>query len=290
MRRGSTRGSTTSVSGRPAPSTWRCTCSAATSGSCPWSADRTATARRRSRRRRARATAIAWTAGTSCPTRRRAGSPTACTARRRSSTRPRSRGPTSCSRRRRCPSSCSTSCTSARSRPRARSTAAIERLDDLVELGVTAVEIMPVAQFPGSRNWGYDGVYLCGAAVDLRRARRPAAPRRRLPRARPRRRPRRRLQPPRPRGQLPRASSAPYFTDRYHTPWGEAVNFDGPGSDEVRRFFCDNALALARRVPRRRPPARRGPRHRRHVGRAVLARAGGGRRRSSASTGAGVSP
>ena len=38
----------------------------------------------------------------------------------------------------------------------------------------------------------------------------------------------------------------PYFTDRYATPWGQAVNFDGPGSDEVRRFFCDNALMWLR--------------------------------------------
>ena len=38
----------------------------------------------------------------------------------------------------------------------------------------------------------------------------------------------------------------PYFTTRYHTPWGQAVNLDGPGSEEVRRFFCDNALMWLR--------------------------------------------
>ena len=42
------------------------------------------------------------------------------------------------------------------------------------------------------------------------------------------------------------AKYAPYFNDRYHTPWGWAVNFDGPHSDEVRRFFCDNALMWLR--------------------------------------------
>src|SRR4030095_9243662 len=42
------------------------------------------------------------------------------------------------------------------------------------------------------------------------------------------------------------AEFGPYFTDRYATPWGAAVNFDGPGSDEVRRFFCDNALMWLR--------------------------------------------
>ena len=39
---------------------------------------------------------------------------------------------------------------------------------------------------------------------------------------------------------------APYFNSRYHTPWGAAINFDGPHSDEVRRFFCDNALMWLR--------------------------------------------
>jgi len=117
---------------------------------------------------------------------------------------------------------------------------AIERLDHLVDLGVDVVEIMPVAEFPGRRGWGYDGVDLyaphhgyggpqgLAALVDACHARGlgvvldvvynhlgPAG------------------------NYLDRFG--PYFTDRYATPWGRAVNFDGPGSDEVRRFFVDNA-------------------------------------------------
>ena len=112
---------------------------------------------------------------------------------------------------------------------RARSTAAIERLDDLVELGVTAVELMPVAAVPRARATGATTAStLCAAAVDLRRPRRPAAARRRLPRARARGRARRGLQPLRARGQLPRRFG-PYFTDRYQTPWGGAINVDGAG-------------------------------------------------------------
>ncbi len=49
----------------------------------------------------------------------------------------------------------------------------------------------------------------------------------------------------------------PYFTDRYRTPWGDAVNFDGPDSDEVRGYFVQNARQWFTRLPRRRPPARR---------------------------------
>ena len=62
-------------------------------------------------------------------------------------------------RRRRSPTPCSTSCTSGRSRPRARSTRAIGELDRLAALGVTTVELMPLNAFPGARNWGYDGVF-----------------------------------------------------------------------------------------------------------------------------------
>ena len=85
-------------------------------------------------------------------------------ARRGSSTPARSRGPTragtgvALARR-----WSSTSCTSARSRRRGRSTRAIEHLPALAELGVTAIELMPVAEFPGRRGWGYDGVYLSAA-------------------------------------------------------------------------------------------------------------------------------
>jgi maltooligosyltrehalose trehalohydrolase len=119
--------------------------------------------------------------------------------------------------------------------------AIIPHLDELKELGVTAVEIMPVAQFPGSRNWGYDGVYpfavqqsyggplglkrlvnachLKGLAVLLDVVYNHLGP----------------------EGNYLR-DFGPYFTTHYHTPWGEAVNFDGPHSDEVRRFFIENAL------------------------------------------------
>ncbi|MFC1917846.1 malto-oligosyltrehalose trehalohydrolase [Chloroflexota bacterium] len=114
-------------------------------------------------------------------------------------------------------------------------------LDGLKELGITAIELMPVAQFPGSRNWGYDGVYpyavqdsyggpdglkrlvnAChrkGLAVILDVVYNHLGPE---------------------GNHL--AEFGPYFTDRYHTPWGAALNFDGAYSDEVRRFFIENAL------------------------------------------------
>ena len=123
--------------------------------------------------------------------------------------------------------------------------AAIDQLDYLVDLGVTHIELMPAAEFSGTRGWGYDGVDLYaphhayGEPDDLKR--------------------------------LVDASHAiglavildvvynhlgpagnylarfgPYFTQRYATPWGQAINFDGPESYEVRRFFCDNALMWLR--------------------------------------------
>lgn len=114
-------------------------------------------------------------------------------------------------------------------------------LEDLSHLGVTAVELMPVAQFPGNRNWGYDGVYpfavqnsyggpkglkrlvnAChrkGLAVVLDVVYNHLGP----------------------EGNYLR-DFGPYFTDFYRTPWGEAINFDGPRSDEVRRYFIENAL------------------------------------------------
>lgn len=118
--------------------------------------------------------------------------------------------------------------------------AAISRLDALVDLGVSCVELMPVAEFPGDRGWGYDGVDLYaphhayGGPEGLARFV-DACHARGL-------------------GVLldvvynhlgPDGNYlgvyGPYFTDRYRTPWGDAVNLDGPGSDEVRRFFVDNA-------------------------------------------------
>jgi maltooligosyltrehalose trehalohydrolase len=123
--------------------------------------------------------------------------------------------------------------------------AAIEHLASLRELGVTAVEVMPVGQFPGSRNWGYDGVDLyavqasyggpkafqrfvdaChreGLAVVLDVVYNHLGP----------------------EGNY-LADFAPYFTDRYRTPWGPALNFDGPGSDLVRHFFIENACFFVR--------------------------------------------
>jgi maltooligosyltrehalose trehalohydrolase len=118
--------------------------------------------------------------------------------------------------------------------------AAIGQLDRLVELGVTALSLMPVAQFPGTRNWGYDGVYpfavqaSYGGTKGLKRLV-DAAHRRGLAMI---------LDVVYnhlgPEGNYLR-DFAPYFTDQYKTPWGEPLNFDGPGSDEVRHYFLCNA-------------------------------------------------
>ena len=119
--------------------------------------------------------------------------------------------------------------------------AAIDKLDHLIELGISHVELMPVAEFSGSHGWGYDGVDLyaphhayggpeglkrlvdaChgrGLAVILDVVYNHLGP----------------------AGNY-LAHFGPYFTDRYATPWGQAINFDGPDSNHVRRFFCDNAL------------------------------------------------
>src|SRR5688572_1602316 len=119
--------------------------------------------------------------------------------------------------------------------------AAIARLDGLKELGITAVELLPVAQFPGNRNWGYDGTY-AGAAQATYGG----------PRAL-----KRLVDACHQRGMAilldvvynhlgPEGNYlgqyGPYFTDRYKTPWGLALNFDGPFSDDVRWFFIHNAL------------------------------------------------
>ena len=119
--------------------------------------------------------------------------------------------------------------------------AIIPHLQNLKNLGITAVELMPVAQFPGSRNWGYDGTYpfavqnsyggpdglkylvdVChqiGLAVVLDVVYNHLGP----------------------EGNY-LADFGPYFTDRYRGPWGHPINFDGPYSDEVRRYFIENAL------------------------------------------------
>ncbi len=119
--------------------------------------------------------------------------------------------------------------------------AVVSHLDELVELGVTALEIMPVSQFPGDRNWGYDGCYAFsvqnsyGGPDEMKRL----------------------VDECHRRGLAvildvvynhfgPEGNYlwdyGPYFTDRYRTPWGDAVNFDGPSSEEVRRFFIESAL------------------------------------------------
>ncbi|MFZ2492010.1 MAG: malto-oligosyltrehalose trehalohydrolase [Thermoanaerobaculia bacterium] len=118
---------------------------------------------------------------------------------------------------------------------------AIARLDELRALGVTALELLPIAQFPGGRNWGYDGTYVAaahdtyGGPVALKRL----------------------VDACHQRGMAilldvvynhlgPEGNYlgqfAPYFTDRYKTPWGLALNFDGPYSDHVRWFFIHSAL------------------------------------------------
>ena len=114
-------------------------------------------------------------------------------------------------------------------------------LDHLIELGVTTVELMPVAAFPGTRNWGYDGVYPFavqhnyGGPEGLKRLVNECH--------------RRGLAVVLdvvynhlgPEGNY-FAEYGPYFTRKYSTAWGEAINFDGPESREVRRFFIANAL------------------------------------------------
>ena len=119
--------------------------------------------------------------------------------------------------------------------------AVIPHLDTLRELGVSAVEIMPVAQFPGARNWGYDGVQLFAVQdsyggpeglkrlVDVCHARGLAAVLDVV------------YNHLGPEGNY-LWDYGPYFTDRYRTPWGDAVNYDGAWSDEVRRFFIENAM------------------------------------------------
>jgi maltooligosyltrehalose trehalohydrolase len=123
--------------------------------------------------------------------------------------------------------------------------AAIEKLDYLAELGVTHVELMPVAEFSGDRGWGYDGVDLYaphhayGGPDGLKRL----------------------VDACHARGlgvildvvynHLGPAGNhlgrfGPYFTRKYATPWGDAVNFDDHGSDEPRRWLIDNALIWLR--------------------------------------------
>jgi maltooligosyltrehalose trehalohydrolase len=121
----------------------------------------------------------------------------------------------------------------------------IEKLDHLVALGATHVELMPVVEFSGDHGWGYDGVDLfaphhaLGKPDDLKKlvdachARGLAAILDVV------------YNHLGPSGNY-LAKFAPYFTKKFASPWGEGINFDGQDSDEVRRFFCDNALMWLR--------------------------------------------
>ncbi|HEX2189319.1 MAG TPA: malto-oligosyltrehalose trehalohydrolase, partial [Longimicrobiaceae bacterium] len=120
--------------------------------------------------------------------------------------------------------------------------ALVGKLDQIVELGATAIELMPVGEFPGHRNWGYDGVFpyapdsSYGGPEGLRRL----------------------VDAAHARGlavildvvynhfgpegnYLPLFTSGHIFTERHHTPWGAAVNYDGPGSAAVRELVVGNA-------------------------------------------------
>ncbi len=124
--------------------------------------------------------------------------------------------------------------------PEGTFTAIIPRLSDLKALGINALELMPVAAFPGTRNWGYDGVYLYGVQASYGT--------------------------PQDLKTLVEACHregiavildvvynhfgpegnylwpyGPYFTGQYRTPWGDAVNYDQADSNEVRQFFIENA-------------------------------------------------
>jgi maltooligosyltrehalose trehalohydrolase len=123
--------------------------------------------------------------------------------------------------------------------------AIIPRLESLKQLGITAIELLPIAQFPGTRNWGYDGVHWyaaqnsyggprglqklidaahgIGMAVILDVVYNHFGP----------------------EGNYAGAFGH-YFTDHYHTPWGSAVNYDAANSDPVRHFAIDNAVMWVR--------------------------------------------
>ncbi|MGO1945625.1 malto-oligosyltrehalose trehalohydrolase [Brachybacterium alimentarium] len=117
---------------------------------------------------------------------------------------------------------------------------AIDRLDELVELGVDALELMPIATFPGHRGWGYDGVGLYATHADYGG---PAGLARFVAAAHARDLAvlldvvHNHLGPS---GNY-LGKFGPYFTDQHHTPWGEAVNLDQPGSREVRDFLLGSA-------------------------------------------------
>ena len=198
------------------------------------SAARPGQGRRRLRLRRSTAA--------SCPTRRAAGSPRACAARRGSSTRGTSRGPTAAG----------TAPADLRDAvlyelhvgtftDEGTFEAAIEHLPALAELGVTHIEVMPIAEFPGRHGWGYDGVYLSaaqssyggphgfqrlvdaahaaglGVVLDVVYNHLGAS------------------------GIAAMEAFGPYFTEKYQVFWGKAVNFDDADSDPVREWVLQSA-------------------------------------------------
>ena len=123
---------------------------------------------------------------------------------------------------------------------------AIAHLAELAELGVTAIEIMPVAEFPGVRGWGYDGVYLdaaqssyggpeglqrlvaaahaAGLAVILDVVYNHLGA----------------------SGVTAMEAYGPYFTAKYETPWGKAINYDDADCDPVREWVCQSAEGWVR--------------------------------------------
>jgi maltooligosyltrehalose trehalohydrolase len=121
--------------------------------------------------------------------------------------------------------------------------ATIDKLDHLIATGVNAIELMPVAQFPGNRNWGYDGVYpyavqnTYGGPIGLKKL----------------------VDASHQKGIAvfldvvynhlgPEGNYleqfGPYFTEHYKTPWGRAINYDGKWADGVREYFSENAVYL----------------------------------------------
>lgn len=121
----------------------------------------------------------------------------------------------------------------------------INKLDHLLDLGITAIELMPVSAFPGERNWGYDGVFPFavqenyGGAIGLQQL----------------------VDACHQKGLAvvldvvynhfgPEGNYledfGPYFTDKYHTPWGKAINFDDAGAHGVSNFFVENAIMWLR--------------------------------------------
>ncbi len=150
----------------------------------------------------------------------------------------------------------STSCTSARSRRRGLSRRS-SRGCRIAALGVTADRADARGPVPRRPRLGLRRRLSLRRAEQLRRPAGLAAAGRRRPPGRPGRVPRRGLQPSRAGGELPASKFGPYFTDRYRTPWGKAINYDGPDSDPVRQFVIDNACYVGAGFPPRRPAAGR---------------------------------